>query len=140
MELISEHITYHVAVEAAVNAVLPCGESINIVQSPKFSVYDDGSIKNVGFKATFTKKACNNFSINVSWSAPTNRERGEILNPDEIAGYELDVQGTIYGIAPELTEYRLNGLTRGLKVLRIRTIDQDGVESIWSDEITVTLE
>jgi len=142
MDVIYDTANEYKAIQEALNAQLPCNIRVSIVRPvvDRFKVFDDGTIQGAGLRVTVTKKACNNFSINVSWSHPTSRENGDILTPDQIAGYELDINGTIYAIAPELTEHRLNGLTGGLKVLRIRTIDKDGLESEWSDELTITLE
>lgn len=80
------------------------------------------------------------YSITVSWTAPLAREDGTILNPDEIAGYELECDGVIHAIGPSVTQFTVTGLKSGLTLCRIKTLTTDGLESAWSDAVTTNLE
>ncbi len=132
------HSSLHVAIENLVNETLPCPHGVDLVMTSKYK-QGSGTVSNMVLTAKYIKRICT-YSVNVTWSIPLLRQNGDPLPLDQISRYELDLNGTIYPIAPELTSYRLEGLTGGLKVLKIRTIDTDNVESVWSDEITVTLE
>lgn len=142
MDLIFETANEYKSIQEAINAQLPCSIQVSIVRpvADRFKVFDDGTVQGAGLKVDVIKKGPDYFCITVSWSTPSTREDGSILNPDEIAGYELQVNDDIYPIAPEVTNYRLEGLTRGLKVLKIRTLSTDNMKSEWSDSISVTLE
>ncbi len=134
----TNHSSLHVALEKAVNAVLPCPHGIDIVQTSMYQ-HEGGQVSNMVLTAKYIKRDCT-YSVNVTWSIPLRRENGDPLPLDQISRYELDLNGTIYPIAPDLTELRLEGLTGGLKVLKIRTIDTIGQESEWSEQIEVILE
>jgi len=131
----TEHTTLHVALETAINHVLPCGE-INIVQSPKYITHNDGTTIGSGFKATYIKKACNNYSMTLSWDAPTEREDGTPL--DGIGGYLLSVNDKLTTLPPNTLQYTLNGLSSGAFEVKIATIDQSNRQSIW-ESLTLIL-
>jgi hypothetical protein len=129
------------AIQEAVNSQLPCEYRVSIVRpvADRFKVFIDGTVQGAGLTVTVRKVACNNFTINVSWATPTERENGDPLPIAAIAVYELQVNDTTYVIASDLTSYVLNGLSGGIKIVRIRTVDTDGLVSEWSDSIGVEL-
>lgn len=136
----STHYSLHKALEHEVNAVLPCGESIAIVQSPQYTTTGKGEVLTAGFTVTFTKKACNNFSVHLSWTTPTTRENGDPLPLGEIAGYELVINDKTYPIIAWINKYTVNGLSRGPVVCKIRTLSTDNLVSEWSETVSLILE
>lgn len=77
----------------------------------------------------------------VYWSAPTAREDGSALMPEEIAGYEvyhLDASGEmdIIEVDSGATEYELP-LVAGTHELSIAAVDVYGVKSRLSDLQTI---
>lgn len=84
--------------------------------------------------------------ISLSWTAPTSRESGESISLSEIAGYRI-YYGNSSGIYPN--QFRIEDSTTVHAVLSdlesatyyvvLTTIDTDGRESTFSDEIARTL-
>jgi len=92
---VSEHTTFHVALENAVNAVLPCNE-INIAQNPKFQFTDANTIEGVKWRVECLTPATGAKvqSVTIRFTQPTAREDGTPLACDEIAEYRIETDCT----------------------------------------------
>lgn len=87
-------------------------------------------------------------SATLSWQAPLTRENGEALSMGEIDQYVVR-----YGISPDVEEmsnevvvedgqamtYEISGLQEGTWYFAMRTVDQDGLESAWSQVASKTV-
>lgn len=139
VDVISEHSSQHVAMEVAINRILPCAE-INIVQSPKYRVMSDNTIDGNGFRVECVKKAADNLSITLSWDIPTAREDGTALLLSEIKGYEILVNDVSYEVlGGSQTTYVVNGLKTGEIRATIRTVLNDDQKSVWAELVTVEM-
>jgi hypothetical protein len=134
------HTSLHVSIEKLVNSILPCPHGVDLVMTSKYK-QGSGQISDMVLTGKYIERVCESevFSITVSWEIPTAREDGTILNPDEILRYELDCDGIIYPVGSDITQYAVSGLKSGPTVCRVRAIDTDGLESKWSDAVTVDL-
>ena len=137
MEPVPETTAYeHIAYENLANSVLPCGYKVKFTR-PNDARYEvlNGVMTGAGTTAKLIKSNC----IDVFWELPTERENGDAFTPDETAGFQIDVNGVIHPIDKTATTVQIDKLSKGLKQLKIRTIDTDGVMSGWSDIVEVTI-
>ena len=79
-------------------------------------------------------------TVEVSWTAPTERVDGTALPATEIAGYRLSwtLNGTAQSdlTVPPGTSYTLDtGTQTGRVCLVMRTVDTDGLESVATGEV-----
>lgn len=82
-----------------------------------------------------------------TWIAPDARENGDVLSPDEIAGYDLectnvDTGGIVYATAlpPTPTSHATpNVFDAGDFRCRMRTIDTEGRVSTWAQSPVFTV-
>ena len=97
--------------------------------------------------------ACNSGSgevsselVKLNWIAPSEREDGTPLSLSEIAGYRI-YYGSSTGAYPNLiemmdgsaVEVNLNNLSPGLYYFVITTLDTDGRESAFSEEVMINI-
>jgi len=88
----------------------------------------------------------------LDWSVPTMREDGTALPVKQIAGYKiyygsnsgnytgsLDINGAKDANGQLVSDYTLNSLPHGTYYFTMTTIDTDGRESLYSNEIKVTI-
>lgn len=85
-------------------------------------------------------------AIEVYWSAPAEREDNSPLSLSEIAGYRLyygtrqgDYLNTIEVDDNVTWAYRITDLTAGTYYIVLTVYDVDGRESLYSDELVVSL-
>lgn len=71
----------------------------------------------------------------VSWTPPTKREAGEDLLPQEIAGYNVYIDG-VYAETVTTNAWAYSGSKLPIK-LELTTIDTDGLESRRSEEVLI---
>lgn len=77
-------------------------------------------------------------TITLSWSVPTQRENGDTLTANEIAGYEInDSCGVTVEITGNTTSYTLPIVLPFDCTFSIVAVDTDGLRSQVSNEITV---
>jgi len=151
----TNHSSIHVAIEKAVNAVLPCPHGVDIVQTGKYT-HDSGTISEMVLTAKYIQRDCEEptppqpeppivdlQSIDLSWTEPTQRENGDDLPPEEIANYEIymtnGLTGTVIEVQAPATSKTINDLSPGKYLLSIAAIDTDGLKSKRSDVIEVDL-
>lgn len=72
-------------------------------------------------------------TLGYQWDAPTERLDGTPLEPNELAGYELDHNGTIHQTTA--TEIDIVITQTGEHCARVRASDTDGQWSPWSDKL-----
>lgn len=89
--------------------------------------------------------ADNDSTIHLSWDYPVERMDGSDLELYEIDGfriYQLDAEGNVgamHVIEGLETEYDVTGLDDGEYHFAVTVVDSDGMESDFSDVITVTV-
>ncbi len=83
-------------------------------------------------------------SITLTWSAPVERENGNLLSPSELTGYQIyyTVEETGESIMIEIddtrtTEYEFRDLAPGTYFFAITAVDSKGEISELSDMVTV---
>lgn len=151
----TNHSSIHVALEQAVNAVLPCPHGVDIVMTGQYT-HDSGTISQMVLTAKYIQRDCEEptppqpeppivdlESIDLSWTAPSARENGDDLPPGEIAGYEISLSN---GIATSIilipgteTSTTINDLQPGRYLLSIIAIDTDGLKSAPSGLVEANL-
>lgn len=74
----------------------------------------------------------------ITWDAPTTREDGSELLPEEICGYNIIIDGGSVNagltVPATPTEHDVSYLDNGSHVWTIATIDCDGRQSVMSEE------
>lgn len=82
----------------------------------------------------------------LSWAAPSTREDNSELKLSEIAGYRIyygvetgKYVGVINVDDPTATENKLTGIPSGAYFVAMTTIDVDGRESVFSQEVVATI-
>lgn len=84
--------------------------------------------------------ACNEAEL--SWEAPTARVDGTILAPEEIGGYKISwgLESKVYTssitTAGDVAKYNLKSLGAGNNYFVIQTLDTNGLNSEYSDEVS----
>lgn len=85
-------------------------------------------------------------SISLSWVAPSQRDNGDSISMSEIAGYRI-YYGTVQGAyehqieinSGSIDQATLDDLSGGTYYMVVTTIDTDGRESAYSDELEATI-
>ena len=81
--------------------------------------------------------------VDLSWTAPTTRTDGTLLNPSELEGYriyygaspdELVLQEEIIGVSA--TEISITDLPPGVYYFSVTAYDSDGLESSFSEVVS----
>lgn len=130
-ETISEHVTDHVAIEKAVNAVLPCAE-IDIVQEKKFELTDEYKIIGANLRIECVKGvASDTYTLTATWTAPTHRENDSPINGP--LSYELFMSGVI--ISTTETTHTINNVPPGTYDFKVLAVEGDE-KSDWSETVT----
>ena len=85
-------------------------------------------------------------SAKLSWVAPSAREDNSVLVLSDIAAFRIyygsssgDYSNTIDIIDHTATQAVLAGLPSGTYYVAVTTVDVDGRESIYSDEVVITV-
>ena len=89
-------------------------------------------------------------TVNGSWVNPTEREDGSALDPTEIQVTRFEwgtcLNGTEFGsfigavdAQDDATSISVSGVDIGLKCYRVKTFDQQGLESVYSNVVAFTL-
>ena len=87
--------------------------------------------------------------IYLAWTAPSSREDGTALALTEIAGYEIAALctsttgvflDTLIPAAAGATSYDLMDNAAGVCEFAISTVDTTGLQSVWSDVVSITIE
>lgn len=74
-------------------------------------------------------------AIEVSWSAPTERENGDNLPPDQISHYEIHIDDKTY--TSENSPWRID-IVPGIYYISMLAIDTDGLRSALTNPVQVT--
>lgn len=140
-DVMSEHNEQHAAEMAAQNALFDAGcTRTNIKRTARWAVHSDpGSQKYVvtgnGLTVECVKWESSTAPIwKISWTAPTTRADGSPLPPDQIAGYQVIVDGQPVAMAAG-TSYRVAAVPVGTAV-ELRTVDTGG---LLSDSVRLVL-
>lgn len=126
---ISQHTTYHKSLETAVNMGKSCS-----VKQPEVEIQQVGTTEN-------------DFSVKVSWVAPSKRENGTKLLPTEISHYTIFttrsdklVSDAIQILANGQTNFqRTFQLAPGVWSFAATATDKSGLESKLSFSVTKSL-
>ena len=85
-------------------------------------------------------------ALNLSWVAPSEREDGAGLSLSEIAGFRVyygvtsgDYSNTIDVDDHTATQAVLAGIPSGTYYVAVTVVDVDGRESLYSDEVVITV-
>lgn len=140
----------HTALEAAVNAVLPCNK-IDIVRVTRF-ITENGKIDGMNFSVSCVEPVespapepapepapadpeAPATGVKISWSPPGRREDGEIFDMSaEGDGYILKCGDEHYYFPQDHTSATLN-LPPGDHSCRISAVDKNGMASAWSSAV-----
>lgn len=109
-DLVSEHNTFYVAIEQLIKQ--QCGYQVELIQKQRFQVYSDGSMTGNAVEVQCPSSSSNTATF--TFTPPTMRMDGSILNPADIASYSFRV--TFF-----------NGFSGQVMVTL-----KDGVKSDWS--------
>jgi len=91
-----------------------------------------------------TRLIVNSTSATFLWEPPTTRSNGEVLSPDEIAGYKVycsNQAGTDFYVVDVgfVTSYTVTALTHGIYYFNVTAYDRFDQESNPSNMMTVTV-
>ena len=99
----------------------------------------------LGATSDVTSDVSNN-ALNLSWVAPSEREDGAGLSLSEIAGFRIyygvtsgDYSNTIDVDDHTATQAVLAGIPSGTYYVAVTVVDVDGRESLYSDEVVITV-
>lgn len=137
----TQHDTQHVAIETAINNVLPCAK-IDLKRMQRY-VVTGADIEGMSWQAICVEVVGGD--VLVSWSIPTAREDGTLLAVSEIAGYTITYLRDD-GVAQVLkindgaaTSHLFTDLRRGVYVFQIAATDTGGLQSDLSNSVTYRL-
>lgn len=145
-ELLSEHNEQHAAIQAAANRLYDAGcVRVESPRTTRFGVHsaingeypvtgNGFTVKCVKWAEPATPPAPTVINHDLTWSRPTTRTDGTILPPDQISGYMLEIDGTMTFVGNVLA-YTATYSVAMRHVYRIATIDTDGQQGPWSDEV-----
>ena len=83
--------------------------------------------------------------ILVKFTRPTEREDGTPLKKDEIAGYQIFIDKVPVNhpsgrqLVPRYFDYTLVKVPLGEHTINLTTVDTDGLESLYSNDLVVTI-
>jgi hypothetical protein len=129
------------AIQESVNLILPCYQ-ISIVrpQGARYVVLPDSTIQGAGLTVKCVKKAPENFSVTLTWTAPTQRENGDPLPISEISHFLLEYIDRSFEIPRDQTSFVVNGLPAGEITFSLWTVDAEGLRSSTPNTATTTLQ
>jgi hypothetical protein len=85
-------------------------------------------------------------SATLTWSAPTEKENGEILLSEELAGFQIfygpidnPYENVVSVDSPYSTSFTIDGLNTGVYAFSIVAIDNAGRASLFSNSIVKTI-
>ena len=133
----TEHNEQHAAEMAAQNALFDAGcIRTNITRSQRYSVAKVGEQYQITGNGLIVEcvKWQSVTGWRIEWTAPTTREDGSKLPPDQIAGYQVVSAGEVLAMVSG-TQYLLSGKLP--TILTIRTVDNLGLVSRDSDPVVL---
>ena len=138
-EAISEHDTHYRAETVAIQRLMSAGctqPEIKRSQRYRLETQGDGYLITQALAVVCLKWAATTQPPApvwlVTWTAPTTREDGSQLPPDQIAGYQVVSAGEVLAMVPG-TQYLLSGQLPN--VITLRTVDTFGLISRDSDPV-----
>lgn len=136
----TRHTSLHVALETAVNNVLPCAE-VDIKRVVLYEVLG-GDVAGMSWTAICIKPVEGGLAaLALTWSVPTQRQDGTALPVSEIDGYMItymrDGGAAVQVVIDDgaATTYRFTGLQPGAYLFQISTTDTAGVTGEQSGKV-----
>ena len=91
--------------------------------------------------------ALGNATATLTWTAPYLRQNGESLNMGEIEQYtvrygtqpDLELMANELAVDGQAMDVEIAGLTEGTWYFSMRTVDQHGLESAWSEVVSTKI-
>lgn len=122
---------------------IPLSKDLGTTSNIVISVFDGSTIDSLPpFNITVTGKGGKTGSASLSWQVPVEREDGEPLALSEIDGYRIyygnnpnDYQYSLWVPSAMTTAYSITDLKPGAYYFAVTTLDTDGRESDYSDEV-----
>jgi hypothetical protein len=137
---ISEHDRQDMAIQKALDLCIGRGGSFSWSMPERFRLVDDPQgYRIIGNELLIVcvAQAQQPKPITLRWSHPTKRKDGADLRLDEIAGYNLFVDGNKM-VLPVKTEHVINNIDPGVHIFQIQTIDKNNMVSDLSGSVSVT--
>jgi len=136
MEFLDESLYEHIALQAAINHILPCAE-ISIVkpktsQNAAYGTQTGSSTVGAGLNFTCVRRtpvAPENVTKVLTWGIPTQQGLGSPLLLSEISHYVLEYNDQSIIIPKDQTTYTINGLSSKAITFTMWTVDTDGLKS-----------
>lgn len=137
---ISEHDRQDMALQKALDLCMDRGGAFSWSMPQRFRLVDDPQGYRIIGNELLIVCVVRNATpkpVTLRWSHPTKRANGDDLRLDEIAGYNLFVDGNKMFL-PVVTQYVIEKVDPGIHVFQIQTIDKNNLISDLSGSVSVT--